>query len=143
MELINATAPGAQIRGFTHVPLAAALADQPAEKALSLSAENQPAADIHAQLNSLSADLKSLLRIVTDSATLAKDKNPSAAVLHCLNANDAAMKKLGLAKDIAGLNAQAIILRITEQGDEVDAAEFYQAMARAAREVRHWARKVC
>lgn len=142
VEFINATAAGALIRGFRHMPLAAALAGQPVEKSLSLPAKKEAAADIDEQLRKLSADLASLLRVVNDSAMLAKDKNPSAAVLARLNANDAAIKKLGLAKDIAGLNAQAIILKITEQGGEVNAAEFYRAMARAAREVRHWVGKV-
>lgn len=140
-ELINATAAGAQIRGFRHMPLEAALADLPAEQGVSVSAQRNAPAQTAEKIANLVEKLGQLRRIANDSAMLAKDKNPAAAVLQRLNANDAAIKKMGAAKDIAGLNAQAIILRITEQGDEVDATEFYRAMARAAREVKHWAGK--
>lgn len=140
-ELINATAAGAQIRGFRHMPLAEALSDLPAEPGIGVKAAGiSPAANTE-KINHLLANLGELKRIANDSARLAREKNPATAVLERLNANDAAIKKLGTAKDIAGLNAQAIILKITEQGDEVDAAEFYRAMARAAREVKHWAGK--
>ncbi len=140
-ELINATASGAQIRGFRHMSLSAALAGLPAEQGLSFPASQAAASGNAEKIATLMTELVQLMRIVNDSATLAKDKNPTAAVVGRLNANDAAIKKLGLAKDIAGLNAQAIILKITEQGDEVNAAEFYRAMARAAREVKLWAGK--
>ena len=123
------------------MPLSDALAGLSAESGLSVSGgEVEPAAAaVDQKIGALLDELSELMQIVNHSAMLAKDKKPSAAVLTRLNANDATMKKLGIAKDIAVRNAQAIILKITEQGDEVDAAEFYRAMGRAAREVRHWA----
>lgn len=141
VELINATAAGAHIRGFKHMPLMAALADLSAEEAPLLSQGAAQSVDNSGKLADLIAGLTRLKLIADESARLAREKNPSAAIIQQLNNNDARMKELGMAKDIAGLNAQALILKITEQGDEVDAAEFYRAMARAAREVKHWAAK--
>jgi hypothetical protein len=140
-ELINATAAGAQIRGFRHMPLTEALAGLPAEPGVEVKAASASFVGNTEKINHLLANLGELRRIANDSARLAKEKNPVTAVLERLNANDAAIKKLGTAKNIAGLNAQAIILKITEQGDEVDASEFYRAMGRAAREVKHWVQK--
>jgi hypothetical protein len=85
------------------------------------------------------AGLKGLLR---ESVQLARELNPKPATLARLNANDAKLSDFGAAKDIVGLNAQALILRITEQGEEVDAAEFYRAMYKSAREIGHWVAKI-
>ena len=86
----------------------------------------------------LMADLDELVKISAENARLAANKSPDQALRQRLDRNDEKLRNLGLAKDIAGLNAQAIILKITEQGEDSDAVQFYAAMARAGREVRHW-----
>lgn len=49
-----------------------------------------------------------------------------------LDKNDKELQKLKQAGEIAGLEAQQIVLSITESGDEITSTEFYRTMKRAA-----------
>lgn len=139
IELVNATAAGAVIRGFEHRDLVEALNDRSQEKPVRLSFSVAQPGNKEERLRRLVSDLASLARLARENAGLTKQTGHG--VIDRLNANDLKLRELGLASEIAGLNAQAIILKITEQGADTDAGEFYTALARAGREVRHWARK--
>ena len=65
--------------------------------------------------------LERIQKIMAENATWAAVRNPDAAAVGRLNRNDAEFKSLGFAKEIVALNAQALILKITEPGDEVKA----------------------
>jgi hypothetical protein len=141
IRLINATADGAYLNGFEHLALEDALTDVP--KADFRFAASQKNSKTETRGNAdLLVRLERIQKIMAENAKWAAVHNPDAAAVERLNRNDAEFKSLGFAKEIVALNAQALILKITEQGDEVNAPEFYRAMARAARAIRHWAGKV-
>ncbi|MFO1526249.1 MAG: 6-hydroxymethylpterin diphosphokinase MptE-like protein [Turneriella sp.] len=137
ITLINASVDGVLIRGFRHTGLGEALSGLPAKQQTAwLVAPTSGTTD--GKTRPLMADLDELVKISAENARLAANKSPDQALRQRLDRNDEKLRNLGLAKDIAGLNAQAIILKITEQGEDSDAVQFYAAMARAGREVRHW-----
>lgn len=139
VRLINATTDGARLHGFEHLPLAAALSGVTPHDMRPLAVGGRgtvrPAGDLLSRLEQIE-------KLMRENEKLSREKNPLAAQLEKLNRNDTEFKSLGFAKEIVALNAQALILKITEQGEDVDAPEFYGAMRRAARAVRHWAHKV-
>lgn len=139
IRLVNATADGARLNGFEHLPLAEALQGVTPHKApavaICVTGTIKPAGDLLGRLSQVQ-------KLMHENEKLAREKNPAAAQIEKLNRNDAEFKSLGFAKEIVALNAQALILKITEQGEDVDAPEFYGAMRRAARAIRHWANKV-
>lgn len=139
LRLINATADGARLNGFEHLPLAEALAGVTSQNApditLKLTGTVKEAGDLLTRLGQIE-------KLMQENEQLSRVIKPTAAQIEKLNRNDAAFKSLGFAKEIVALNAQALILKITEQGEDVDAPEFYAAMRRAARAIRHWASKV-
>jgi hypothetical protein len=137
IRLINATADGAALKGFVHEALEKALEDVADHHAMPVA--GPAAAGRPAEIPGLLADLALAQKLMLENSRLCHDSSPAA--VQKMNANDDRFKKLGIAKDITGLNAQAIILKITEQGGEADAYRFYSAMAAAARAVRHWAAK--
>ncbi|MBN8221089.1 MAG: motility associated factor glycosyltransferase family protein [Spirochaetes bacterium] len=139
IRLVNATADGARLNGFEHLPLAEALQGVTPQEApavaIRVTGTIKPAGDLLGRLSQVQ-------KLMHENEKLAREKNPAAAQIEKLNRNDAEFKSLGFAKEIVALNAQALILKITEQGEDVDAPEFYGAMRRAARAIRHWANKV-
>ncbi|MBX3722364.1 MAG: motility associated factor glycosyltransferase family protein [Turneriella sp.] len=139
IRLVNATADGARLNGFEHLPLAEALQGVTPHKApavaICVTGTIKPAGDLLGRLSQVQ-------KLMHENEKLAREKNPASAQIEKLNRNDAEFKSLGFAKEIVALNAQALILKITEQGEDVDAPEFYGAMRRAARAIRHWANKV-
>ncbi len=141
IRLINATVDGAYLNGFEHLSLGDALASVPNGDFHFAPKPQFPRPEIHGNADLLSR-LERIQKIMAENAKWAAVHNPDSATVERLNRNDAEFKNLGFAKEIVALNAQALILKITEQGDEVDAPEFYRAMARAARAIRHWAGKV-
>lgn len=142
VRLINATHDGAYLRGYEHLELAAALAGLGDESAGCAWHEQESARETRVRAEKLIAGLAEVQRITSENAALSGLKNPEPRIIQQLNANDRRLKATGIAREIAGLNAQALILRITEQGEEADAVRFYRTLARAAREVRHWARRM-
>lgn len=138
LRLINATCDGAYLNGFEHLPLSEALANLPETGFEAKFAAGGPMPDA----GDLLGRLKKIEQLMAESERLAAIHSPSAAQIDKLNRNDADFKSLGFAKEIVALNAQALILKITEQGEEIDAPRFYGAMARAARAIHHWAAKV-
>lgn len=141
VRLINATHDGAEIAGFEHVDLPTALTG--------IEPRENPAGKIAPRgqgqvrdISQLIEDFTTIMRLMRENENLSRVLMPDQKTVQKLNANDAAFKNLRQAKDIAALAQQALILKITEQGEEVNAPEFYRAMAQAAREARHWARKV-
>ncbi|MFZ5630391.1 MAG: motility associated factor glycosyltransferase family protein [Spirochaetota bacterium] len=142
VRLINATHDGAYLRGYEHMPLGEALEGLPAESATCAWQGSAAETDMRARAEKLIAGLRDVYRITRENAGLSRLKNPEPQTIQQLNANDNKLKATGIAREIAGLNAQALILKITEQGEEADAAVFYSTLARAAREVRHWARRM-
>ncbi|MBV6494402.1 MAG: hypothetical protein LDLANPLL_02435 [Turneriella sp.] len=139
IRLINATHAGAFLKGYEHLSLGAALKGVNPSPKPTLP---NPEKSLLKPLSSLWEDLRKAERLLKDNLNLAAKKNPTATDLSLLNKNDEKFRALGFAKDIISLNAQAIILKITEEGADVDAVEFYRAMARAARAVAHWVKKV-
>jgi hypothetical protein len=142
IRLINATHDGAEIRGFEHMNLEQALEGVGNERDVNLSINAGPEKSLAEKAAALQVSLAGLKGLLRESVQLARELNPKPATLARLNANDAKLSDFGAAKDIVGLNAQALILRITEQGEEVDAAEFYRAMYNSAREIGHWVAKI-
>jgi hypothetical protein len=142
VRLINATHDGAYLRGFEHLTLREALAGLTEERAGCTWQLSAIETDLRARAEKLIADLSAVYRYTSENAMLARQKNAAPQTLQQMNANDQKLKSTGIAREIAGLNAQALILKITEQGEEADAALFYSTLARAAREVRHWARRL-
>jgi hypothetical protein len=142
VRLINATHDGAYLRGFEHLTLGEALAGLTQERARCAWQHSAVETDLRARAEKLIADLSAVYRYTSENAMLARQKNAAPQTLQQMNANDQKLKSTGIAREIAGLNAQALILKITEQGEEADAALFYSTLARAAREVRHWARRL-
>lgn len=148
VRLINATFDGAYLKGFEHLPLAEALADLPDRVGEDGDWNILPWQDAGREeqfaerAQKLIFGLEEVYRLTYENAALAREKNPPAQVIQKLNTNDEKLKATGIAREIAGLNAQALILKITEQGEEVDAVLFYSTLARAAREVRHWAKRM-
>jgi hypothetical protein len=142
VRLINATHDGAYLRGFEHLTLSEALAGLTEERARCAWQHSAIETDLRARAEKLIADLSAVYRYTSENAMLARQKNAAPQTLQQMNANDQKLKSTGIAREIAGLNAQALILKITEQGEEADAALFYSTLARAAREVRHWARRL-
>lgn len=142
VRLINATHDGAYLRGYEHMPLGEALEGLPAESATCAWQGSAAETDMRARAEKLIAGLRDVYRLTKENAALSRQKNPEPQTIQQLNANDNKLKATGIAREIAGLNAQALILKITEQGEEADAAVFYSTLARAAREVRHWARRM-
>lgn len=142
VRLINATHDGVTLRGFEHLSLGDALTDVP-EGNFALSLPKQKATqELRTRAERLLAGLDAVYRLTKENAALAREKNPMPHIIQKLNANDERLRATGIAREIAGLNAQALILKITEQGEEADAAVFYSTLARAAREVRHWAKRM-
>lgn len=142
VRLINATYDGARIQGFEHLTLGEALAgvtdfSMPASLPQQ---EMRPMANEKAK--KLQVDLRTVFSLMRENTILSAEKNPGPGTLDKLNRNDEKLKALVPAKDIVALNAQALILRITEQGEAAAPAEFYGAMARAARELLHWLAKI-
>ena len=140
LKLMNATHDGAQITGFEHVDLPEALAEVGTHAVVSAKLSTTNQAQIR-DISYLIEDFTTIIRLMRENATLSREARPDEKTLQKLNANDARFKNLTHAKDIAALAQQALILKITEQGEEVNAPEFYAAMAQAAREARHWAKK--
>jgi hypothetical protein len=141
VRLINATHDGAEIAGFEHVDLPTALTGvEPHENPVGKIAPRGQGQV--RDISHLIEDFTTIIRIMRENENLSRVQMPDQKTVQKLNANDAAFKNLKQAKDIAALAQQALILKITEQGEEVNAPEFYRAMAQAAREARHWARKV-
>lgn len=142
VRLINATYDGARIQGFEHMSLAEALAE--VSDLAPVKAKPHPGnfpSQIAHKTEKLMADLRLIGTLMRENATLSADQHAGVAALDRLNRNDEKLKALIPAKDIVALNAQALILRITEQGDAAAPQEFYKAMARAARELLHWLAK--
>jgi len=142
VRLINATYDGAYLRGFEHLTITEALDGLGIESARCNWQKSHTSTDMRARAEKLLADLDAIYRITKENAALSRQKQPDPQTIQQLNANDSKLKATGIAREIAGLNAQALILKITEQGEEPDAALFYSTLARAAREVRHWARRM-
>jgi hypothetical protein len=141
IRLINSTYDGAHIAGFEHAPLGLALEGLAAAR-FSVPAVREARSPAGERMAKLIEDLATIARLMQENARLSLIAAPDQKSLQKLNANDEHFKSLKTAKDIAALAQQALILKITEQGEDVNAHEFYHAMARAALEVRHWARKV-
>ena len=141
LRLINATHDGAHIAGFEHVNLSAAL-DGLSERAhLPLSgvaAESSKTKDVRTLVKAMGE----IIELMQENAQLTSTSPLSAAAIQRLDANDARFKSQVVAKNIVALGQQALILKITEHGDEISAHEFYRSMAQAAREARHWAQKL-
>lgn len=142
VRLINATHDGAYLRGYEHLSLSDALAGLGKESATCAWQVANTGADMRTRAEKLITGLGDVYRITKENAALSRQKKPEPQTIQQLNANDAKLKATGIAREIAGLNAQALILKITEQGEEPDAAQFYSTLSRAAREVRHWARRM-
>jgi len=138
IRYINATHDGAFLAGFEHMQFEAFLKNLPELAPQEVVAEPQG----HVSLQRLYQELGIVLSIGEENGRLTRKPSQTQAELNRLNENDSKLKNLKLGKDIAGLNAQAIILKITEQGDAPNASEFYLSLARAARELRHWLSKV-
>lgn len=138
IRYINATHDGAILHGFEHESLQQAV--KVAEDRLEIHIKIEPQGI--RPLHKLADELAEVRRLSQANARLSQIVNPPTRSIEIMNANDASIKSLSLGKDIAGLNAQAIILKITEHGDTPQAKEFYEAMARAAREILHWLGKV-
>lgn len=140
VRLLNATHDGAQIAGFEHVDLPAALAGVSPRQVNGADWTHTKQGPIR-DISNLIEDFTTIIRLMRENAMMSREARPDEKTLQKLNANDARFKNLNHAKDIAALAQQALILKITEQGEEVNAPEFYAAMAQAAREARHWAKK--
>jgi len=141
LRLVNATAAGAFLRGFEHMSLGEALADLPQVSVRGGAATSARLNDLTV-LPKIQNDLLLIEQLMRENARLAEKLPADPATISLLNRNDARFKAISIAKDIASLNAQALILKITEQGEAVDAPKFYRAMAHSAREVRHWSLKL-
>ncbi|MBS0619116.1 MAG: motility associated factor glycosyltransferase family protein [Spirochaetes bacterium] len=141
IRLVNATKAGAFLRGFEHISLGEALADLPQAPTRDEVTMNVRTNDLTA-LPKIQNDLLAIEQLMQESARLAEKSPADSSTIALLNRNDARFKALSVAKDVAALNAQALILKITEQGEAVDAPKFYRAMAHSAREVRHWSSKL-
>ncbi len=141
VRLINATVDGLYLPGFEHLSLNDALSGVIEVEKINLTFESLPAHGQQQKIQRLLEGLAQIMRITHESYRLSQEKKPSHAVLQKLNENDALLRETGVAREIAGLNAQALILKITEQGEDVDAAQFYSSLGKAAREVSHWAQK--
>ncbi len=140
LRLMNATHDGAHIAGFEHLDLSAAL-----EGAGATGVQNVPTDKNRQAAKSISGLVRAMdeiIELMRENTRLTAASQLSAAAIQKLDANDARFKSLSAAKNIVALGQQALILKITEQGDEVHAHTFYSAMLQAAREARHWAQKL-
>ena len=138
-RLCNATLRGVKLRGFFHATLDALLEDTSAAPPLPMFAGQAHLKDdkLAAIFRELRRDIRALRDIYRDNMILMdklqqqpKDRN----VLDRLAANDQEIKKRKKANDLLALNAQSVILRITEGGDVSRPEELYLAMARSAQE---------
>ncbi|MCX7633770.1 MAG: DUF115 domain-containing protein, partial [Turneriella sp.] len=142
VRLINATHDGAWLRGFEHIPLEEILPQLPIAQTLPDWPQPVSNSTWRGKIIKLCRNLENVRRLAEENATLSAYQKPSPDILRQLDANDAKLRQAGTAHEIAGLNAQSLILKITEEGNEPNAVEFYRTLAKSARVVRHWAQKL-
>lgn len=142
IRLINATHDGARIQGFEHTSLTESLSGLPETAMPGTPKATAVQPNDSRKALKLQADLHTIYSLMRENAALSAARTPDAGTTERLNRNDGKLRAIVPAKDIVALNAQALILKITEQGEAAAPAEFYGAMARAARELSHWLSKV-